>query len=71
LKGFNTYPYGLEARALQSGLVGVGGEVGYRDTQLIAQTFGGFDAVHVALETNIHQDEVGRGGCRLLEGFSG
>src|SRR5215472_7801978 len=51
--------------ARERGGVGVGGEVDHRKIEAIAQDSGGFDAVHLALDADIHQSQIGLGFLRL------
>lgn len=59
LEGFDQVAeWGRRLGALQGGLVGVGGEVDHGDVQAAVDVLGGLDAVHLALEPDIHQDEI-------------
>lgn len=49
------------ARSLQRGIFRIGGQVDHRYRVRLAQLLGHFNAVHVALYVDVHQDQVGPG----------
>jgi hypothetical protein len=60
LKGLDDVAEGLgELGAVQGVLVGVGGEKDDRDAGVFADIMGHVDAVHLALEHDVHQHQVG------------
>jgi hypothetical protein len=48
------------ARALQRGILSVGGQVDHRHRVGLAQARSDFDAVHGALDVDVHQHQVGQ-----------
>ncbi|MDT4884224.1 hypothetical protein FQZ97_1203440 [compost metagenome] len=49
------------SRALQGGVFGIRGEVDHRGRVGFAQPGGHLDAVHVALDVDVHQHQIGLG----------
>ncbi len=60
-----------QARAGQRLVVGVRGQVDHGYLRGLPDSLGGLDAVHLALEANVHQHQIGRGlACELHGAFT-
>ncbi|VTR68990.1 hypothetical protein DESC_720368 [Desulfosarcina cetonica] len=68
-KGLDHIAEGLhDLGAFQGGRIRIGGKIDHGDAEAVADPTGGFDAVHLALETDIHQDQIRLQGGRMGDG---